>query len=514
MLARAADGDARWDVIVVGGGATGAGIAVDAASRGYQTLLLERGDFGQGTSSRSTKLVHGGVRYLKQGDVGLVMEALRERGRLRANAPHLVRDLAFVVPTYDWWEGPFYGVGLKVYDLLAGRYGFGESRRLPVWDVLRRIPTLETEGLDGGVLYYDGQFDDARLLINLMQTAGDHGAAVVNYAQVVGLLRGGDGFISGVKWVDREAGSEHAAVGRVVINATGPFADGVRQMDDADAEPMIAASQGAHLVLPAGFLSGETAIMVPKTSDGRVLFAIPWHGYTVVGTTETPLDDVPREPRATADEVGFILETAGRYLDRKPRREDVLSVWAGVRPLVKAGEGTSRSRLSRDHTVHIADSGLVTVTGGKWTTYRRMAKDAVDQAAVVAALDDRPCVTRDLTIHGGGVEADAAGSVYGSDAAAIAAIAGDDASLADRVHDRLTLTGAEVVWAARHEMARTVEDVLARRHRALLLDAAAAGEAAARVAAVMADELGLDAAWQAQQVEAFTALAASYLPGR
>jgi glycerol-3-phosphate dehydrogenase len=487
------------DMLVIGGGATGVGIALDAAARGYAVALLEQDDLGKGTSSRSTKLVHGGVRYLQQGNISLVMEALKERGLMRANAPHLVHDLAFVVPNYDWWEAPFYGVGMKVYDLLAGQYGFGRSRLLDQSEVLERIPTLAQQGLRGGVLYYDGQFDDARLLVDLARTADARGAAIVNYARVTALSQDAGGFVDGVDFEDREGGGCHRVAARVVINATGPWTDEIRRLDDAAAEPMIEPSQGIHLVFDGSFLAGETAIMVPRTSDKRVMFAIPWHGRTVVGTTDTPVSRVPLEPVPLAEEIDFVLETAAPYLRHRPSRTDIRSVFAGIRPLVRAERSTSTATLSRDHTITISRSGLLTVAGGKWTTYRKMAEDAVDHAATLAMLEPRPCPTRELRIHGG-------------DAEGVEALGRDRPALAEPLHEALEVTGAQVVWSARHEMARTVEDALSRRTRALLLDAAAAIEAAPAVAALLAEELGRDDAWQRREVEQFAATARGYLP--
>lgn len=511
MLARL-DRHEAWDIVVIGGGATGVGIAVDAASRGYDVLLVEQHDFGKGTSSRSTKLVHGGVRYLEQGNIALVMEALKERGLLRQNAPHLVSNLAFVVPNYDWWEAPFYGLGLKVYNALAGKYGFGPSEILTREQTLARLPTIKTEGLRGGVVYYDGQFDDARLLINLVATAADQGATLINYAKVVDITKGDDGFVNGVVVVDQESGRQTTVSARVVINATGAFSDAVRRMAEPDAAALIAPSQGIHLVFHGSFLAADSAIMVPHTTDGRVMFAIPWHGHTLVGTTDTAIETPTLEPAPLQEEIDFILETAGRYLSKAPTREDVLSVFVGIRPLVKSGDGKLTAALSRDHTIHIDASGLLTTTGGKWTTYRNMAEHTVDQAADLARLAERPCVTRSLNVHGFHTNADRFGalSVYGSDAIGVQELMRAEPSLAAPLHGDLPYTGAEVVWATRHEMARSVEDVLARRTRALFLNASAAIAMAPAVARLMADELGWDAARQAQEVEAFTTLAAGY----
>ncbi len=515
-LKRLIERDEAWDIAVVGGGATGVGIAVDAASRGYSCCLVEMADFGKGTSSRSTKLVHGGVRYLQQGNVSLVMEALKERGILRQNAPHLVHDLAFVVPNYSWWEAPFYGIGMKVYDMLAGKYGFGHSRVLSKREVLERIPTLETEGLKGGVLYYDGQFDDARLLIDLCQTAEEQGATVVNYAKVVGLLRDDEGFTSGFTFEDVETGARHDVRARCVINATGAFCDGLRQLDDPEAKPMVAPSQGVHVVLDRAFLPGDAAIMVPRTDDGRVMFAIPWLGHALLGTTDTPIDNVVLEPTPMGEEIDFLLETAGRYLSKNPTRGDVLSVFTGIRPLVKA-DASSTASLSREHTIHVSASGLLTIAGGKWTTYRKMAEDCVDHAVTLAKLEERGCVTRTLRIHGSDEDAARFGDLagYGSAAPGVLELmngssGGGREDLSRRLHPELPIHAAQVVWAARHEMARTVDDVLARRTRALFLHAAAAVGMASEVARLLATELGRDQGWADQQVATFTRIASRY----
>jgi glycerol-3-phosphate dehydrogenase len=514
MVDRVRSHKGPWDIIVVGGGATGAGVAVDAASRGYDVLLLEREDFGKATSSRSTKLVHGGVRYLEQGNVSLVMEALKERGMLRHNAPHLVHDLPFVVPNYSWWEAPFYGIGLKIYDLLAGKYGFGASRILTREETLERIPTLQQEGLRGGVIYHDGQFDDARLLIHLIMTAADLGAIVLNYAPVVELRKGADGFLDVVVAVDSETSERFTLQAKVIVNATGIFSDETRRMADESVSAMVAPSQGIHLVLDRTFLRGETAIMVPHTSDGRVLFAIPWHEHTVVGTTDTPIKQPSYEPLPFEEEIEFVLETAGKYLSRPPKREDILSVYVGIRPLVKAsGSDTSKtSSLARDHVIHIDESGLLTIVGGKWTTYRHMAEDTVDHAITLGKLPDSHCVTENLHIHGYFEDPDRLGNlwVYGSDAEKIRSLANDSPEFSKQLHPDLPYVAAEVIWAAREEMARTVEDVLSRRTRALFLNAHAAAAMAAVVASLLARELGKDQAWADTEIERFVALTAQY----
>jgi glycerol-3-phosphate dehydrogenase len=511
-LARVLDRREAWDLVIVGGGATGIGIAVDAAARGYQVLLLEQSDFGKGTSSRSTKLIHGGVRYLQQGNLSLVMEALKERGLLFQNAPHLVHDLPFVVPNYQWWEAPFYGLGLKIYDRLAGKYGFGHSQLLSREEVLERIPTLQQEGLRGGVLYHDGQFDDSRLLINLAQTAAEQGACLCNYAPVTRLLKNGNGFIAGLAFTDREGGQAHTVGARCVINATGPFADDLRHQDEPQAEPMISPSQGVHLVFDKSFLPGDTAIMVPHTRDGRVMFAIPWHGHALVGTTDSPIPTVSLEPQPLEGEIDFILETASDYLARRPRRSDILSVFTGIRPLVKASNNISTSALSREHTTTISRSGLLTIVGGKWTTYRRMAEDCVDQASVLAHLPERPCVTRTLPIHG--AQRRANGSVwlagYGADAPELERLVAERPELGAPLHPDLPINGAQVVWAVREEMARTVDDVLARRTRALFLNSRAALAMAPAVAQLMAQELKQEQPWQERQVQEFNRIATAY----
>jgi glycerol-3-phosphate dehydrogenase len=505
--------DDPFDVAIIGGGATGLGAAVEAAARGYRTVLLEARDFAQGTSSRSTKLVHGGVRYLAQGNVGLVREALLERGRLRRNAAHLVGDLEFVVPAYAWWSGPYYGVGLKLYDVLAGRHRLGKSQLLSRAQVLERIPTLEPEQLRGGVRYFDGQFDDARLAMALALTADDLGAVVVNHAPVVALLKGGDGRLRGLRALDEESGREHEVTAQVVINATGVFADAIRRMDEPGAPALVAPSQGVHLVLPDAFLPGAHALMIPRTDDGRVLFVVPWHKRALIGTTDTPVAEPSAEPRPLEEEIQFLLEHGARYLTRDPRREDVLSVYTGQRPLVRSEGAATTATLSRDHNIFESPSGLVTIVGGKWTTYRRMGEDVVDRAARLAGLTSRPSQTAALRLHGAPpeerVEHSTAGTpsetlaAYGTDADRVRELAESDPDLAVPIHPRLPYLMSEVVWAVRQEMARSVEDVLSRRTRALVLDASAALEAAPAVAAIVARELGRDEAWVQSEVSAF-----------
>lgn len=505
-----------WDVVIIGGGATGLGAAVDAASRGYRTLLLEAVDFAHGTSSRSTKLVHGGVRYLAQGNVPLVREALHERGLLARNAPHVVHSRDFIVPAYRYWQLPFYGIGLWLYDRLAGRLSLGRSRWLSRAEVLKRTPTIRESGLRGGILYTDGQFDDARLAISLARTAADLGASILNHFAVVGLVKE-MGRIVGVRAKDEETGETFEIRSRAVVNATGVYVDAVRRLDQPDASALLAPSQGAHIVLDRSFLPGDAAVMIPKTDDGRVLFAIPWHDRTLIGTTDVPLSDTPREPRPLAEELEFLMEHAGRYLSKTPRREDVRSQFAGLRPLInaEAGRGGQTKKLSREHAVVVSDSGLITITGGKWTTYRVMGRDVVDYAAEVGGLPRKPSMTETLHLHGWTehpAKEEENLALYGSEAADIRAIIDASPEAGRKLHERLPYLEAEVVWGVRHEAARTIEDVLSRRTRALFLDARACLEAAPRVAAIMAAELGEDEAWRDREVSRFIALAATYLP--
>jgi glycerol-3-phosphate dehydrogenase len=510
-LAMLGSGEA-WDLVVIGGGATGLGTALDAAARGYRTVLVEAGDFARGTSSRSTKLIHGGLRYLARGEFRLVHEALVERGRLRANAPHLVHAATFLIPSYSRWTAPYYGLGLKVYDLLAGRHNFGPSHAVDREEALRLVPTLAPSGLRGGVVYQDGQFDDARLAVALMRTIEHRGGVALNYVEATGIHKR-DGRAAGLRVRDVESGAEFEIPARAVVNATGVFADAVRRLDDPGATPLIAPSRGSHLVLSRSFLPGTAAVLVPKTDDGRVLFAIPWHGHALIGTTDTPVESAGFEPTPSAGEVDYLLDHASRYLSPRPSRADVLATFAGLRPLIATG-GRGTSALSRDFEVVVSDSGLVTITGGKWTTYRRMAEAAVDRAAAVAGLPPRACVTKELRLHGW-AEGDASGPFdsHGADAPALRALVAERPDLGRPLDPRLPeVLGVHAVWAARHEMARTVEDLLSRRTRALLLDARASLAMAPRVAELLGDELGRDDAWRREQVRAFEAIASRYLP--
>jgi len=503
-----------WDVIIIGGGATGLGAAVDSAARGYKTLLLEQNDFAKGTSSRSTKLIHGGLRYLKQGNIALVMEALKERGLLFENAPHLISHLPFLIPHYKWWEKPFYGIGMKVYDLLAGHLGIEKSHTMSREETLEKLPTLISKNLVGGTIYYDGQFDDARLAINLAQTAADLDATLLNYMPVVSLIKK-QGRVVGVEAIDLETNEPYQLHAKVVINATGAFTDGIRKLDDPKATSIIEPSQGIHLVLDRSFLPSDYAILIPATSDGRVLFFVPWHNHLLVGTTDTPVNTTPLEPRPLSEEIDFLLNYATQYLTRKPKRSDVFSVFAGLRPLVRAGKGKSTASLSRSHFIQVADSGLITICGGKWTTYRKMGEDVIEKAISVGDLEKKPCQTESLKLHGymqGTHTTVDAWTLYGSNGTHLQALVKEHPEWGEKLHARLPYTPVEVIWAVRKEMARTLEDVLSRRTRALLLDVRAALEIAPKVAHLMAKELGKPDSWEKEQIEAFTMIASGYLP--
>lgn len=505
-----------WDFIVIGGGATGLGIAVDAANRGYKTVLLEQSDFAKATSSRSTKLVHGGVRYLQKGDVALVREALHERGHLSRNAPHLVKNQRFIIGNYQWWEKPFYTLGLTFYDILAGKMSLGHSLPMSKKDVIKHIPQIEQKNLRGGVSYHDGQFDDSRLAINLMQTAIENGAVMVNYVRVNSLLKNQKGKVEGVVVEDKIDGSSFELKGKCIINATGIFVDDIIKMDEPEMKPLVRPSQGVHVVVDRSFLDSDDAIMVPKTSDGRVMFGVPWHNRVILGTTDTPVDEFVLEPKALDEEVDFILETAGRYLTKKPQRKDVLCVFAGLRPLAapkKSAEVAKTKEISRSHKLITSESGLITITGGKWTTYRIMAEETVDLALKSSKLDFKPCKTKHLKIHGFKENPDRNNHlyVYGSDLDNILQLQKNNPDYAKKLHQKLDYTVAEVVWAVKNEMARTVDDVLSRRVRALYMDAKASVEMAPKVASIMAKELNKDSKWEEDQVNEYASIAKNYI---
>ncbi len=522
----AAQADRVFDLAIIGGGATGCGVALDAAARGFSVVLLEAEDFAKGTSSRATKLVHGGVRYLAQGNVSLVREALHERATLLANAPHLAQPLAFVMPTYKLWEAPFYGVGLKMYDALAGSRGLGDTEFLSAARTRELLPNVQPRGLAGGVKYWDGQFDDARLAIALARTAAIKGAVVLNHCPVTSLVREG-GKVVGVAARDAIGGADLRIAATCVVNATGVWVDDLRDMDRDEGAPkkpgIVAPSQGVHLVVDRAFLPGTHALLVPKTEDGRVLFAVPWLGKTILGTTDTPRDDIVREPTPFKEEVEFILRESARYLARPPTRADVRSVWVGLRPLVKAGgsigdsDGENTKALSREHTVLVGRSGLVTVTGGKWTTYRAMAEDVLERCFDHKLLWRRAAgVTVKLPLVGAPQRASVSMTsppgehLYGEEAATLRALPGADRWLwRDAESNQGGLSEAMVRFAARHEMALSVEDVLARRCRLLFLDAAQAQRQAGAVAKILAEELGAGFDAAASQA-AFEALAQQY----
>jgi len=501
-----------WDVIIIGGGASGLGVAVDAANRGLKTLLLERYDFGKGTSTRSTKLIHGGVRYLEQGNITLVRDALKERGALLENAPHLVSPQPFLVPTYSLWEKFYFGVGLKVYDFLAGKNNIHPSSILSRDAALKATPDVSPDNLKGGITYYDAQFDDARLSVNLAQTAVEQGATLLNYVHVKE-VHSENGIVSGVGVIDTETNRSFNLKTRTLINATGPFSDSVRKMADSNSESIIQPSQGVHVVLDRSFYTSDTAFIIPKTKDGRVLFAIPWHNVLIAGTTDTPVDSPIPEPDATSDEIEFILEHLGIYLNKAPQRSDILSTFTGLRPLVKTRRGTKTSAISRDHTIEVSPSGLITIAGGKWTTYRKMAEDTVDRAMKVGELVGGKCETISLKIHGHrkGSHEDKF-RLYGSDADGLKKMIDEDPVLGTPMHSELPICPAQILWAIRHEMARTIEDVLSRRTRCLLINARASLVIAPEVGRLMAEELGEGEDWQGVQLQHYSDLTSHYLP--
>lgn len=492
-----------FDIVIIGGGATGLGCAVDAASRGFNTLLLERDDFSKGTSSRSTKLVHGGVRYLAQGNIHLVREALLERGRLLRNAPHICHSLAFVVPAYKWWQKWYYGFGLWLYEWLSGSLSLGKTHLLSRKQALRNVPGLSSRGLSGGVIYYDGQFDDSRLAINLAQTAIHLGATVLNYCEVTRFIKQ-QNKLSGLVATDTISGIEYHVNARVIVNATGVFADALLQKAEGHQEQTIAPSQGIHLVVDKHFFEGKTAMMIPKTDDGRVLFAIPWHDKLLLGTTDTPVETISTEPQALEEEISFIIRHFNRYTNANIGNSDIKSVFAGLRPLAKVGKANNTAELPRDHVIKVMPSGLVHVTGGKWTTYRSMAEKTIDLALQGAGLPFRSAVTKDMKIHGWSSENTGSHlDIYGSDAGYIRAMMEIDSELTEQVHPLYPYTKAEVKWVVEHEMALSVEDVLARRLRLLFLDAKAALEAAPGIAHTMAAINGQNKDWEQMQVEGF-----------
>ncbi|MBL1410206.1 glycerol-3-phosphate dehydrogenase/oxidase [Sphingobacterium faecale] len=502
-----------WDIAIIGGGATGLGIALDAASRGYRTLLIEKYDFAKGTSSKSTKLVHGGVRYLANGDVKLVLSALKERGLLFKNAPHVSFVQSFVIPSYSVFNKLKFLIGLKLYDWMAGKLRIGKSTLLSKEDVIQKLPKVKTKGLVGGVQYYDGQFDDSRLAINLGQTAASYGAALLNYAEVNNITKDASGKTNGLSLVDTFSGEKFTIQAKAVINATGVFVDDILKLDTPTHKDIVRPSQGAHIVIDKKFLGNDDALMIPETSDGRVLFGVPWHDKVLLGTTDTPLDAHQIEPRPLNEEIEFILNTANEYLENAPTEKDVLSVFAGLRPLAAPTDGDSEStkEISRDHKLIKSNSQLITITGGKWTTYRKMAEETVDLAIKTANLLPSACKTQNLPIHGYSLNKKPGHwQVYGSDIEPLMKLAAESPTLGEKLHPKYEFLEAEVIWACRYEMIARVEDFLARRIRFLLLDAKASLEAAPKVATLMAQELNKDEAWIAKEIEDYTALVKNY----
>lgn len=505
--------DLLWDITVIGGGATGLGIAVDAATRGYKTILLEKSDFAKGTSSRSTKLVHGGVRYLAQGDVLLVTEALRERGRMLKNAPHLTGNQEFIIPAYSWWDVILYTAGLKFYDLLSGRLSLGKSYFINPAKTLKRLPLLNPEGLKGGIVYHDGQFDDSRMAVEMARHCTVNGAGVINYFEVRELLKDESGRITGVRGMDTVTGGIYSIRSRLVINATGVFTDEIHRMDDPEARPTVRPSQGVHIVLDRSFLPEDSAIMIPRTDDGRVLFAIPWYDRVVAGTTDTPLDIVTNEPKALDEEIDFILRTAGKYLVKKPRRSDVLCIFAGLRPLAADPDNpASTKEVSRRHKITLSSSGLLSITGGKWTSYRRMAEETINRGIRAGILEKRKCVTRNYSFCPSGVKLRSERlKIYGSRADVIERMIEENPDLGELLDPRLPYTRAEIVWICHNEMPVNLEDVMARRTRSLILDARASSDIAPEVAAIMARELKHGDDWVQNQIKEYNKLLINYL---
>lgn len=504
----------EWDIIVIGGGASGLGIALDAATRGFKTILFEQYDFAKGTSSKSTKLLHGGVRYLAQGDIKLVIEALEERGHLEKNARHLFKKQEFIIPNYSWWKGPYYLIGLKLYDWLSKRLSLGGSKYISKKTVLKRLPTLKSKGLANGVSYFDGQFDDARLAINLAQTAIEASAVCLNYMKVESFNKNPNDLIESVEVLDTESNKKYIVKGKAIINATGIFTDSVVKMYNPKHKKTVIPSQGIHLMLDSSFLKSDKAIMVPKTSDGRVLFIIPWHDKVIAGTTDTLIKKPKIEPQPLTEEVDFILETINQHLTKIATRKDVLSVFSGLRPLAKpAKEEIATKEVSRSHKI-IIDNNLVSIVGGKWTTYRKMGEDVVNQVIDSFQFNKVPCKTEEISIHGNVSEKIILPDhlyYYGSDLEAYLAFEKSNPEYAEKIHPKYQFTKGQIVWSIQHEMARTVEDFLSRRIRLLLLDAKTAKEAAPLVALVMAKTLEKDKKWVENEILSFTKLTDKYI---
>ena len=500
----------QWDVVIIGGGASGLGIALDASKRGYKTLLLEKYDFAKGTSSRSTKLIHGGVRYLQNGDITLVIESLKERGILKRNAPHLVQDLSFVIPTYDWWASPFYGIGMKIYDMMAGKLGLGKSEIISKEETEKLIPNISKKGLRGGVIYHDGQFDDSRMAITLALSADSKKTTLLNYCNVEGFVKK-DGEIIGLNFTDLINSKKYQIKSKVVINATGVFAEEIIRMDQPKIEKMIQPSQGVHIVLERRFLKSKHAILIPQTSDGRVLFAVPWKNYVVVGTTDTHVKKASEEPKALNEEIDFILKNAGKYMSVKPKRDDIKSVFAGLRPLAATSNKQSTKEVSRSHKIDISPSGLISVLGGKWTTYRKIAEDALNTAISINKLKKKKCKTERTKLFGfkRNVSWSDPMHVYGSMKKKVESLGGvnDNKSLSKKFY----VSNNIIEWSIIHEMALTVEDILARRTRCVFLDSKESKRISPVVAQKMADVLGEDDKWIDAELKKFNKLIKNYI---
>ena len=500
----------KWDIVIIGGGASGIGTAIDSASRGHKTLLIEKYDFSKGTSSRSTKLIHGGVRYLQNGDISLVIEALKERGVLRKNAPHLVKDLSFVIPSYDWWSSPFYGVGLKIYDMMAGDFGIGPSTIIDRKQTEKLIPNVNKEGLRGGVIYFDGQFDDSRMAISLAQTAEDQNAVLINYIEAIDLIKNDD-TISGIKVRDSISKIIYKIKSKVIINATGVFSDSIMRMDDKKSLKMIQPSQGVHIVLESKFLNSKHAIMVPHTTDGRVLFAVPWNGYVILGTTDTKVNKTKFEPIALTEEIDFIISNAGKYMTIKPKKEDIKSIFVGLRPLAVTTDNKSTKEISRHHKINISKSGLISVLGGKWTTYRKIGEDVINSAEIVGGLKNSVSKTKKIKIHGYEINPNFNDPlhVYGTDKNKILKLTEKPKNNIS-LSKKLFITKNQILWAIRYEMAITLEDILARRTRCLFLDVFETEILIDKVLSIMANELLKDDIWKQQQKLSFLSLIKKY----
>lgn len=515
-----------FDLLVIGGGATGTGIALDAATRGLQVALVERDDFASGTSSRSTKLIHGGVRYLEQavlqgdrGQFNLVRDALKERATLLQIAPHLAHSLPIVMPLYQPLQIPYYWAGLKLYDLLAGKANLAPSCFLSAQEIRDRFPLLKADGLSGGVVYYDGQFNDARMNVTLALTAAEQGAVVVNHVEVVSLNKA-QGKVCGATVRDRFTGDTWEIVAKVVINATGPFTDEIRRLDDPQISPMLHVSSGTHIVLDAKFSPPDTGILIPKTEDGRVLFILPWLGHTLIGTTDNPTE-LSDNPQPIAADIDYILHHLQQYFTKAITPAEIRSAWSGLRPLVSNPQAANTAKLSRDHVISVSESGLLTITGGKWTTYRKMALDTVDAALQIGNLEcDRPSQTENFKLVGAadyqpdgdlqlqktyGLDTDVAAYLhhaYGDRAALIANLT--QQGYGQRLVAHYPYLEAEVIYTAQYESACSAIDVLARRTRLSFLDQQAALTALPRVVQLLGDALGWETARQQTELDAST----------